>query len=102
MADPNDEQAQEQSLELRIALNNAYAFVEGAKAVQSAASVTYEELLDQQLERIAGAGTSSRPNALNRIDKVLSDVQQAVAKIKSLPDDAFRDHNPETDVNTTI
>jgi len=101
VADQNDEQAQEQSLELRIALNNAYAFVEGAKTVQSAASVTYEELIEQQIERIAGAGTSSRPNALNRIDKVLSDVTQAAAKIKSLPDDAFREHDPATDVNTT-
>lgn len=101
MATADDDKAQSQNLELRVALNNAYGFVEGNKYTQSASAVTFEELMDQQIERIEGADTQTRPNALHRIDQIENAVVQAVAKIKSMPDDAFVDSDNTTDVNTT-
>lgn len=91
---------QTQNLELRKSLNNAYAFVEGQKSVQSFSAVTFEELMDQQIERLSGKGTASRPNAYDRITRISTDVQQAVAKIKSMPDDAFVESDTAQDVNT--
>lgn len=102
MADQEDNGVgqQEQNIELRRALNNAYAFVEGQKLVQSFAAVTFEELLDQQIERIEGASTVQKPNELDRITRVEQDVISAVAKIKKMPDDAFKKSPEENGVNT--
>lgn len=95
-----DEKAQSQNLELRKALNDAYAFVEGQKTVQSFSAVTFEELMDQQIERLVGKGTDSRPNEFDRVTKIKNAVVQAVAQIKAMPDDAFVDSDPNKDVNT--
>lgn len=91
---------QEQNIELRKAINNAYAFVEGQKLVQSFSAVTFEELLDQQIERIEGASTVQKPNELERIERIEQDVLSAVDKIKKLPDDAFKKTPEEGGVNT--
>lgn len=91
---------QEQNLELRRAINDAYAFVEGQKLVQSFSAVTFEELLDQQIERIEGKGTVRKLNELERIDRIEQDVISAVEKIKKLPDDAFKKTSEENGVNT--
>lgn len=101
MADSTaDDASQEQNLQLRTALNDAYGFIEGQKSVQSFAAVTFEELADQQINTLVGPDTESRPNAYNRISKISTAVQQAVAKIKALPDNAFVTADPSTDVNT--
>jgi CRISPR/Cas system CSM-associated protein Csm2 small subunit len=103
MAEGNtsDEQAQqqEQNLQLREALNNAYGFIEGQRSIQTFSTVTFEELMDQQIERLVGADTDSRPNAFNRITKIKESVVKAVQKIKELPDNAFAESDPDTDVN---
>jgi hypothetical protein len=91
---------QAQNLELRKALNDAYAAVEGAKAVQSFSALTFEDHADQQIQRISGADTQTRPNELNRVQQVVNGVISAAAKIKALPDDAFADSDPSRDVNT--
>jgi len=98
----NDEaaQQQEQNLQLREALNNAYGFIEDQKSVQTFSTITFEELMDQQIERLVGADTDSRPNVFNRITKIKESVVKAVENIKSLPDNAFVDADPDTDVNT--
>jgi hypothetical protein len=95
-----DEKAQSQNLELRRALNDAYAFVEASKYTQAASAITFEDLMDQQIERLSGADTDVRPNALHRIDKIENGVIQAVAKIKSMPNDAFVDADGAKDANT--
>lgn len=95
-----DDEVQSMNLELRTALNDAYAAVEGAKAVQTFSAITYEDLVDQQIERISGASTQARPNELERVDRVVNNVVAAVAKIKSLPDDAFAKKDDKKDVNT--
>lgn len=91
---------QEQNLELRRAISDAYAFVEGQKLVQSFSAVTFEELLDQQIERIEGASTTQKPNEIDRVTRVEQDVISAVAKIKKMPDDAFRKTPEDNGVNT--
>jgi len=100
MATADEDKAQAQNIELRIALNDAYGFVEGSKFTQAATAVTFEELMDQQIELISGTDTITRPNSLHRIDKIENAVVQAVAKIKSMPDNAFVDADNTKDVNT--
>lgn len=97
----DDPKLQSQNLELRKALNDAYAAVEGAKTVQSFNAVTFEDLADQQIARIAGKDTPTRPNELNRIKRVLNNVVQAVAKIKALPPESFAKKDESRDANTT-
>jgi len=95
-----DAKLQAQNLEIRENLNNAYAAVEGEKAVQSFSAFTFEDALDAQIERIIGAGTDVRPNELRRVDKIESNVISAVAKVKALPPSAFLEAKNERDVNT--
>lgn len=98
---PDEKQANDDlSFELRRAVANAYAFVEGAKNVQSFTALTFEELVDQQIERIEGEDTPLRPNELHRIDKTEQDILSAVAKIKSLPDNFFSNQQSDNNVNT--
>lgn len=96
-----DEQAkqQEQNLELRRAVNNAYAFVEGQKLVQSFSAVTFEELMDKQIERLVGASTTAKPNEIDRINKTENELIAAVQNVKKLPDDAFK-KGDDKNVNT--
>lgn len=101
MADsPTDKREQEQNLELRKAIADAYAFVEGQKSVQSFAALTFEDLVDQQIERIEGKGTALRPNALDRVTAIENNVKNAVDKIKKLPPSAFAKPDPKNDANT--
>jgi hypothetical protein len=102
MADsPTDQKDQEQSLELRKAIASAYAFVEGQKAVQSFSALTFEDLVDQQIEQIEGKGTALRPNMLDRLDAIKNGVASAIEKIKQMPPEAFAKPDPQNDVNTT-
>lgn len=81
-----DEQAQE----LRRAVANAYGFVMGQETTESFSCITFEELLDQQIQRIEGPGTDIRPNVLDRIKKTREDLIAAVGKIRQQPDDFFK------------
>lgn len=96
----DDPKLQSQNLAIREHLNDAYAAVEGQKAVQSFAAFTFEDALDLQIERISGADTDMRPNELHRVDRVESNVLAAVAKVKALPANAFVEPRDERDVNT--
>ena len=94
------DQAQTQNLTLRIALNDAYAFITSQKAVQTASAITFEECLDAQINTLTGPDTPSRPNVYNRITKIGAAVTAAVKQIMDMPDDAFVEPDPSTDVNT--
>lgn len=99
-ADETGAKQQEQNLELRRAINNAYAFIEGQKLVQSFSAVTFEELMDQQIERIEGASSVQKPNEIDRINRTEAELIAAVENIKKMPDDAFRKTPEENGVNT--
>jgi hypothetical protein len=96
----DDPALQEQNLELRQAIGDAYAAIDSAKTTQTFAAITFEDLLDQQIERISGASTQLRPNALDRITQIVNNVQSAVTKIKALPPEQFQQSDPSRDVNS--
>lgn len=91
---------QNQNLDLRESLDNAYAYIEGQKSIQTFSSLTFEECLDAQISTLTGPDTPSRPNVYNRITKIGAAVMAAVAQIKSAPPNAFVDSDTSTDVNT--
>lgn len=93
-------ESQDKNLNIRKALNDAYAFVEGSKSVQSFSAFTVEEAHDQFIERVEGKGTTLRPNLLGRIDRVLERVRAVVTEVKAQPPEAFRVPDPESNVNT--
>jgi len=95
------ESTQARNTRLREALANAHTALQAEKAVQSFSAFTFEEALDGQIERIEGSGTQLRPNELDRVDRILSQVQQAVTEIKSLPPEAFVKPSEDDDVNST-
>lgn len=97
---PTDKNEQERSLELRKAIADAYAFVEGQKSVQSFSALTFEDLVDQQIERIEGKGTELRPNMLDRVTALENNVKSAVDKIKKMSPTAFAKPDPKNDANT--
>lgn len=105
MAENKQEEGQAESVQarntrLREALGDAYAALQAEKTIQSFSAFTFEEALDAQIERIEGAGTQLRPNELDRVDRILSQVTQAVDQIKSLPPESFAKAKPDEDVNT--
>lgn len=91
-------QEQEGNAAIRYDLHNAYAFVEGQKSAQSFSAFTAEEAHDRFIERVEGRGTPSRPNVIDRVDRVAQNISAVVAKIKAMPDEAFRSPD-ENDVN---
>ena len=93
-------ESEDRNLAIRVALNDAYAFVEGAKSVQSFSAYTVEESHDQFIERVEGRGTELRPNLLTRIDRTVNRVKTVVAEVKSKPIEAFQPRQSEDNVNT--
>lgn len=100
--DTADKLGQTLNIGIRRALNNAYAFVKGRESVQSFSAFTFEDAVDQQIERIQGAGTSYKLNDIDRVTKVENDITQAVANIKKLPPENVIPPNADTDVNTPV
>ena len=86
--------------QLRQDINDAYAFVEGSKTTQTFASLTFEDLLDAQIQRLTGPDTPQRPNPLNRIAAISARTVDAVAKIKQLPPDFFNQRDTTDSANT--
>ncbi len=97
----DDKKTEVVNLDIRRDLSDAFAFVQGQQNVQSFAALTPEELYDQQIERIEGADTDTRPNELHRIDKLENSILKTVEKVKALPPEAFIDPDETTDVNTS-
>ena len=72
--DGQREQVQNRNTRLRESLSNAFVALQAEKTTQSFSAFTFEEALDAQIERIEGAGTQLRPNELDRISRILSQV----------------------------
>ncbi len=100
--DSADKKGQALNFEIRRAINNAYSFVKGREAVQSFSAFTFEDALDQQIERIEGTAPALRPNDLHKLDKIENDITQALSKMKQLPPEEFIDPDPDNDVNTPV
>lgn len=93
---------QQQNLELRTSLSDAYAAVEGDKTTQSFNTITFEELTQAQITRLTTSPTPNRPSQLQAIQNVLNNVTAAVAKIQAQPPAAFATPDPTQDVNTPV
>lgn len=90
------------NLELRRVLNDSVGAVLGRQTTESFFALTFEELADQQIERIEGKGTDVRPNELERVSKIESDLLNAVAQIRNIPPENFLLSDPGKDVNTPV
>ncbi len=86
--------------ELRRVINNAVGAVQGQQTTNSFFAVTYEELADQQIERISGKSTSTRPNELERVDKIEQDMLALVQQVQNIPPEKFLNSDATQDVNT--
>lgn len=95
-----EREAQDLNFELRRILGNSYNFVLGQKATQSFSAITYEELAQEQITRIEGAGTPARPNELERVNRMEQELVDLVAKVRDIPPDQFLLRDSTTDVNT--
>lgn len=75
------------SMQMREILANAYAFVRGRQYNETAANLTYEELLDAAIEKIEGTKGRNevRGTLLDRIQKIKTEVVQAVDTVKKKP-----------------
>lgn len=96
----DDPALQEQNFQLRVAISDAYAAIDSARTTQTFAAITFEDLLDQQIERISGASTQQRPNALDRVTQIVNSVMDAVSQLKNLPPEQFQQADDTRDVNT--
>jgi len=88
------------ALQLRVAVNNAYAFVKGEETTQSFLAITFEDLAAAQIQRLTGKGTTTRPNVIDRIKKAEQDLVSTAEKIRQIPPEAFLARDPNKDVNT--
>jgi hypothetical protein len=93
------ESVQDRNTRFRESLSNAYTALQSERVIQSFSAFTFEEALDAQIERIEGAGTQLRPNELDRVDRILSQVVESVEQIKALPPESFVKPSGTDDVN---
>jgi hypothetical protein len=96
----DDPQLQQQNQNIRIALSDAYAAIQGDQANQTFSAISFEELCQQQITAINGPDTQMRPNQLDAIQQVLNNVTQAVMQIMNAPPDQFLEPDSTRDVNT--
>lgn len=91
---------QDLALQYRIVLANAYGFVQGQQSVQSFSALTFEQLAAAQVDRLTGKGSPGRPNALQRVQKVVNDLTSMAGQIKATDPSAFLAPDGDKDVNT--
>lgn len=103
MADRQDTAAEHQLQSLHVkqrqAINDAYAQLEGEKALQTFNAFTLEEALQLQVDSIEGESTRIRPNELDRTDRIYNNLTQAVEELKKVPPEMFLKKDPTRDVN---
>lgn len=96
MSEPNTQQqneedaGQDETTKQRIALNNAYAALLGEQTNQTFAAFTFEEALNLQIEDIEGTGTEAHPNQLGKVDRIKSQLLQAVEQIGKVDPSKFQ------------
>jgi hypothetical protein len=96
MAEPNtqqqneDDARQEDVIRQRIALENAYSALLGDQNVQTFSAFTFEDALDLQIEQISGAGDEAHPNQLGRVQRIKTQLLQAVEQISAIDPSQFR------------
>lgn len=99
-SDSTSSDVQDRNSRLRESISRAYARLLGEQVSKSFTAFTFEEALDAQIERIEGTSTKLRPNLLDRVKKIESEVVDAVKQIKALPPEEFTEVDTTLTVNT--
>lgn len=73
---------------LRVSVNNAYGFLKGNESLTSFRSVTFEEMVQRQLDRLTGKNAAGRSET-ERLKKMRDDLVGTVTTIKNIPQDQF-------------
>ena len=86
------------NLQMRELIGNAYAFVRSRQYTETVANITYEELLDDAIDAIEGLKGRSdvRGTKLDRVEKIRTEIEQAVDTVKSLPPAQWQIQNDES------
>lgn len=85
----------------RFALASAYGAVAGSEATSGLAGLTYEALLEQQLERLTGGGVNER-SAVGTIDRIVADLEAVASALEEGTKDLYSEKVPDEPVNTQI
>jgi hypothetical protein len=104
-ANPNDPaQQQLTNTQIRRAISDAYNALQAQVAVQSAVAYTFDNAIADQIQLVSGTSSvpsqATRPNQLQAVQNIVTNLNLAVKQILALPDDAFADSDPDRDVNT--
>lgn len=95
------------NLQIREILGRAYSFVLGEKFTTSVSTVNLETLMQEQINQIEGTDgkTDIRMNKKDELEKMVTDVKEAVKTVKKLPPRSFSidsEDRKDGNVNTSI
>jgi hypothetical protein len=99
---PTDRKLQEDAnTNIRVSVDNAYGFIKGMETTTSFYAVTFEEMVQQQMDRLTGNNLGGR-SAIERMTKIRNELTGAIQAIKSIPPDQMfsQEDNNATCVNT--
>ena len=95
-----EQQAQEDlTANMRLAVNNAYGFIKGMENAASFYVVTFEEMMQQQMDRLNGTNVGGK-SAKSRIKTVKDDLVSNINAIKNIPQDQIYGDDPKNVVNS--
>ena len=99
--DPATEQ-RKLNLKMRGILNDAYSFVRGREFTKKLGNITYEQLVDEAIDRIDGTPGKQplRPTLLTRIASLKADIKTAVATVSKKSINYWSLDNQDENVNT--
>tara|TARA_Y100000310_G_C20332839_1_gene646093 strand:- start:249 stop:581 length:333 start_codon:yes stop_codon:yes gene_type:complete len=96
-----ERQARETIRRFREITANAVSFVRSQEVNRSFASISLEELVDNQIALIEdGRPSAGRPSKLARVDRIKEDLDRNIDAIKEVDPDLFRRPDSRADVNT--
>lgn len=87
-------------LEMRRILGDAYDFVRGSEYTKTVSQITYEQLMDEAINKIEGTKgrKDDRATRLERIKRIKQEIVTAVTTVKKQPAGAWGfDGKPEVD-----
>lgn len=102
MPEPTTAEAREQLREFRRVVASAVGELRSQEVRNSYASVSLEELIDQQIVLLEGTADATSPSRLERIRKVKKDLTDNIEGMKASSPANFRRHDPSSDVNTAV
>jgi len=91
---------QEQVIKQRQALENAYASLLGDQNIQTFSAFTLEEAVSLRLEKIEGKTLALRESELERVERIKSQVLQAIEQIRKVPPEEFQKDIDDDTVNS--